>query len=109
MTTPNLSLPYLAAAQAQKHVTVNEAMDAIDGLIQLTVISTTLTAPPAGPADGDRYIIAGSATGAWTGWDGSVAQFSGGVWHRIIPPDSKRFQLRLAQINQNSPKLRVNF
>lgn len=90
MTTPNLSLPYLAAAQAQKHVTVNEAMDAIDGLIQLTVISATLTAAPAGPADGDRYIIAGSATGAWAGWDGSVAHFSGGVWHRMVPLEGWR-------------------
>jgi len=85
MSTPNLALPYLAASQAQKHVTVNEALDALDGLVQLSVISTALTAPPGSPAEGDRYLIASGATGAWTGWDASVAQFSGGAWHRLIP------------------------
>ena len=85
MTTPNLALPYLAAAQAQKHVTVNEALDTLDGLIQLSVISALLVAPPGSPAEGDRYIIASGATGAWFGWDASVAQFSGGVWLRLVP------------------------
>jgi len=85
MTTPNLALPYLAAAQAQKHVTVNEALDHLDGIVQLSVISSTLTAPPASPTEGNRYIVAASATGAWAGWDGSVAHFSGGAWLRLIP------------------------
>jgi len=85
MTTPNLALPYLAAAQAQKHVTVNEALDHLDGIVQLSVISSTLTVPPATPSEGDRYIVAASATGAWAGWDGSVAHFSGGAWLRLIP------------------------
>jgi len=85
MTTPNLALPYLAAAQAQKHVTVNEALDHLDGLVQLSVISSSLTAPPVAPAEGDRYIVAASATGAWAGWEGSVAHFSGGAWLRLVP------------------------
>jgi len=85
MTSPNLALPYLAAAQAQKHVTVNEALDALDRLVQLSVISAGFTKPPASPAEGDRYIVAGSATGAWAGWEASVAQFSGGAWHRLTP------------------------
>jgi Protein of unknown function (DUF2793) len=85
MTTPNLALPYLAAAQAQKHVTVNEALDALDGLVQLSVISAALSIPPGSPAEGDRYITASGATGAWVGWDASVAQFSGGAWLRLIP------------------------
>ena len=83
--TPNLALPYLAAAQAQKHVTVNEALDALDGLVQLSVISANLAVPPGAPVEGDRYIAAIGATGAWAGWDDSVAQFSGGAWHRLIP------------------------
>ncbi len=85
MTTPNLALPYLAAAQAQKHITVNEALDALDGLVQLSVISAGLTAPPVSPTEGDRYIVAAGATGAWAGWDASVAQFSGGAWLRLVP------------------------
>jgi hypothetical protein len=45
---------YLFAAQAQKHVTVNEALRLLDGLVQLAVLDRHLTAPPASPADGDR-------------------------------------------------------
>lgn len=85
MTTPNLALPYLAAAQAQKHVTVNEAFDALDGLVHLSVITAGFTIPPASSAEGDRYIVASGATGAWAGWDASVAQFSGGAWLRLVP------------------------
>jgi hypothetical protein len=33
--TPNLSLPYILAAQAQKHVTHNEAIRALDVLVQI--------------------------------------------------------------------------
>jgi uncharacterized protein DUF2793 len=84
-STPNLALSYLAAAQAQKHATVNEALDHLDGLVQLSVISSILTLPPTNPTDGDRYIVAASAIGAWAGWDDSVAHFSGEAWLRMIP------------------------
>ncbi|WP_428542644.1 DUF2793 domain-containing protein [Profundibacter sp.] len=83
--TPNLSLPYLAAAQAQKHVTVNEALSLIDALAQMAVVAVGATSPPATPAEGDRHIIGSSATGAWSGWDNSIALFSGGAWLRLIP------------------------
>ena len=85
MTTPNLALPYIAAAQAQKHVTHNEALDRLDGLVQLSVQDRDLTAPPASPAEGDRYIVAAGATGTWAGWDGDVTMFSGGAWVRLTP------------------------
>ncbi|SHF42098.1 Protein of unknown function [Ruegeria intermedia] len=85
MTTPNLALPYIAAAQAQKHVTHNEALDRLDGLVQLSVKDRDLTTPPPSPTEGDRYIVATGATGAWAGWDGDVALFSGGVWVRLAP------------------------
>ncbi len=90
MTTPNLALPLLSAAQAQKHVTVNEALSRLDGLVQLSVQERNLTAPPASPADGDRYIVAAGATGAWTGWDGDVVLFTGGAWVRLRPQEGWR-------------------
>ncbi len=83
--TPNLSLPYLAAAQAQKHVTVNEALSLIDALAQMAVVAVGATSPPATPAEGERHIIGTGATGAWNGWDNSIALFSGGAWLRLIP------------------------
>ncbi len=84
-TSTHLLLPYLLAAQAQKHVTVNEALRLLDGLVQLAVLDRDLTAPPGAPAEGDRYIVAGAATGAWTGWDGSVAYWVDGAWMRLVP------------------------
>jgi hypothetical protein len=51
-TTTNLLLPYILAAQAQKHVTHNEALRLLDGLVQLSVLDRDLTAPPDSPADG---------------------------------------------------------
>lgn len=54
--TPNLGLPLLAAAQSQKHVTHNEALEELDGLVQCSVISRTLTSPPGSPADSREYL-----------------------------------------------------
>ena len=74
--TTHLGLPYLAAAQAQKHVTHNEALSRLDAVVQLAVIDTTLTVPPGSPAEGDRYIVADGATGAWAGMTASSRRLS---------------------------------
>lgn len=79
-TTPNLVLPYLAAGQAQKHVTLNESLRMLDALVQLGVISRALAAPPASPSDGDRHIVAAGPTGAWSGHAGKIAAFQDGGW-----------------------------
>ena len=55
-TTTHLGLPYLLAAQAQKHVTHNEALRLLDAMVQLSVLDRTRTAPPASPADGNRTV-----------------------------------------------------
>ena len=84
-STTNLLLPYLMAAQAQKHVTHNDALRLLDGLVQLSAKSRGLTAPPADPSDGDRYIVASGATGIWAGWDLNVALWIDGAWLRLPP------------------------
>jgi hypothetical protein len=83
--TPRLALPAIEAAQAQKHVTHNEALTLVDALIQLAVESRTLTTPPGTLVDGACYIPAAGATGAWAGWSGQIALFSGGGWIRVVP------------------------
>lgn len=83
--TANLSLPYISASQAQKHVTHNEALRLLDGLVQLSVIDRDLTAPPGSPSAGDRYIVASGGSGAWTDWDGAIAYFVDGVWMQLQP------------------------
>lgn len=88
--TTHLQLPLLAAAQAQRHVTHNEALLRLDALVQLAVIDRDLTAPPAIPSDGDRYIPASGATGAWADWDWNIAWFVDGVWTKLVPREGWR-------------------
>ncbi|MEQ1614009.1 MAG: DUF2793 domain-containing protein, partial [Hyphomicrobiaceae bacterium] len=83
--SPNLNLPYILAAQAQKHVTHNEAVRALDAIVQLSVLDRDLTAPPATPADGDRYIVAATPTGSWSGQAGNIAAFQDGAWAYYAP------------------------
>ncbi len=85
--TPNLALPYILAAQAQKYVTHNEAIRALDCLVQLAVESRALTAPPSSPAEGARYIVAASPSGAWTGNAGKIAAFQDGAWIFYAPKE----------------------
>lgn len=54
---------------------------------QNPVISKTLAAPPGSPALGDRYLIAATPTGAWSGRAGSIAEYVGGLspWAFVAP------------------------
>jgi hypothetical protein len=83
--TPNLGLPYIMAAQSQKHVTHNEAIRALDALVQLAVLDRDLAAPPVSPAEGARYIVGGSPTGAWSGHTDEVAAYQDGAWMLYAP------------------------
>lgn len=82
--TPLLGLPLLSAAQAQKHVTHNEALLLLDAIIHLSVVSRAVAGPPAAE-DGARYLVAASPTGAWAGQPGKVALLQGGGWVFITP------------------------
>jgi hypothetical protein len=83
--TPNLHLPYIMAAQAQKHVTHNEAIRALDAVVQLAVLDRDLTVPPAAPTEGARYVVAAAASGAWAGHVGAVAAWQDGAWAFYAP------------------------
>ncbi len=84
--TPHLGLPLIAAGQAQKHVTHNEALSQLDALVQLACLDKDLAAPPASPAEGDRYLVTvASPTGAWTELSGQVVRYADGVWTGVTP------------------------
>jgi hypothetical protein len=83
--TINLNLPLLAAAQAQKHVTHNEALDALDALVHLTVIERGRDDPPPGAAEGERWIVGPAPTGDWAGRAGDVAFRRDGAWRFFTP------------------------
>lgn len=84
-STPILQLPYILPSQAQKHVTHNEAIRLLDVIVQLSVMARDVTTPPANPAQGDRYILANGANGAWAGRDGQIALFENGAWQFFAP------------------------
>ncbi len=88
----NLQLPYLSPAQAQKHVTVNESLRRLDALVQLAVVSATITAQPASPADGAVYILpAGKSGAAWGAMTtGALAYYRDGAWEQIVPREGWR-------------------
>lgn len=83
MTTPILELDELEDSQSQPHVPLNAAVRALEQYAQLLVLDLDLSSPPAA-VDGDCYIVASGGSGAWAGWDNSIAYYSGG-WLRIEP------------------------
>ncbi|MFN5996465.1 MAG: DUF2793 domain-containing protein [Paracoccaceae bacterium] len=83
--TTILSLPLILPAQAQKHVTHNEALVQLDLIVQLAVINRTLTTPPGLPSIGDRHIVAAGATGPWVGQAGRIALFTEAGWQYTQP------------------------
>ena len=97
--TPLLRLPLLESAQAQKHVTHNEALMRLDWAIHLSVISRALAAPPVTVAEGARYLLPAAPSGAWAGQAGRIAVLQGGGWifeapragWRLWVEDEKKF------------------
>ncbi|MCL6707290.1 DUF2793 domain-containing protein [Pseudomonas sp. R2.Fl] len=83
-TTPNIGMPYLMPAQAQKHVTHNEALQRLDAVTQL-VLTARLSEPPETPEQGQCFAVAAGASGTWAGMDGRLAVWLDGAWHFIEP------------------------
>ncbi|MEK5036356.1 DUF2793 domain-containing protein [Paenibacillus sp. FSL R7-0302] len=52
---------------------------------QASVKDQNLTAPPASPAEADRYIIPSGATGAWAGKTNQIAEYASGAWAYYVP------------------------
>lgn len=83
--TTRFELPLLQASQAQKHVTVNEALTRIDGLLQLTLKSVSLNTPPLTPQDGEAYGVSLASVNDWAGQEGAIALYVNGGW-TFVPP-----------------------
>lgn len=83
--TFRLALPLLDPAQAQKHVTVNEALVRLDALVQVNLASIGGTTPPGSPAEGEVHAVGNGATGLWAGQDGYLALYLNGGWAFVAP------------------------
>ncbi|MCM2400978.1 DUF2793 domain-containing protein [Rhizobium sp. S153] len=82
--TSNLALPYILPAQAQKHVTHNEALQRLDAIVQLT-IAGSLHEPPAEAEEGDCYWVLSPASGAFSGKSERLAFRQDDAWIFITP------------------------
>ncbi|MDS9466010.1 DUF2793 domain-containing protein [Paracoccus sp. MBLB3053] len=88
--TANLELPLLLPAQAQKHVTVNDAMMRLDGAIDLVLQSLSRAMPPDTVEDGQCWGVPMGASNAWEGQGGKIAIGSNGGWIFARPKLGRR-------------------
>ncbi|NBS66857.1 MAG: DUF2793 domain-containing protein [Betaproteobacteria bacterium] len=83
---PNLGVSYGWAARESGW---NAGMDAnlklLDAVLQLSVKSRAVAVPPGTPANGDRYIVGASPSGAWAGKAAQVAVRIEGAWTFFVP------------------------
>ena len=92
-----LLLPYIQGAQAQKHVTHNEALERLDLAVQAVVEGVGAEAPPAEPVPGQCWALGVAPTGAWDGQAGMIAMSAiGGGWVFVAPSEGWRVWDRAA-------------
>lgn len=86
--SPLLGITSLEANQDSAHITVNEGTVALEAFGQLSVKSRTTAAQPGSPANGDRYLLTGSPTGAqWSTQANKLAVYVGTAWKFFTPKE----------------------
>src|SRR5712691_1817284 len=85
LLSPNLSLDYIDVNSAQREVVHNSAVRSLDALVQLAVLDRDLASPPGSPANGQRWIVAASPTGAWAGHAKQIAAWQDSSWRFYVP------------------------
>jgi hypothetical protein len=92
--SPRLQLPLLSPGQAQKEMTHNEALQALDHLVSACVEEPPLQTAPAAAAVGSTYIVAALPTGSWSLFPHHLATFTIGGWRFIAPAEGLRAIIR---------------
>lgn len=92
--TARLSMSLVQPAQAQKHVTVNEALMRLDGMVNLILESASVATPPATVLDGQCWGVPPAPQGAWAGQAGRIAIGSNGGWVFVPPSRGMRAFIR---------------
>lgn len=85
--TPRFALPLLAAGQAQKELTHNEALALIDAALHAAVEEVGVDAPPTEPAEGACWIVGSAPTGVWSAHAGAIAGWTDGGWRFVAARD----------------------
>jgi hypothetical protein len=85
-TDPNLGLNYgWLLGESGWNAGMDTNLKKLGATVGLSVIDRDLTAPPASPLDGDRYLVPPAATGAWSGRTNQIAVRIGGAWEFHAP------------------------
>lgn len=79
----------MRAGQSQKEGFVNEALVRIDTLLH-GAVEAEAAVPPDAPGEGQCWLVAEGARGAWNGQSGKIAAFAGGNWLFFAPRDGMR-------------------
>jgi Protein of unknown function (DUF2793) len=85
LQSDRLKLPLMAAAQAQKEVTHNEALALADIAVQAVVQAVAPALVPSAPTSGQCWIAGTAPTGAWSGRAGHIAAWTAGGWRFVAP------------------------
>ncbi|MGY6535334.1 MAG: DUF2793 domain-containing protein [Pararhodobacter sp.] len=72
-------------AQAQKHVTHNEALMLLDLMVQMGLQALEATDPPPAPEAGHIWALGPAPSGAWAGQGGKLAAWVDGDWLFVSP------------------------
>ena len=80
----NFGSPSVVLGQGDADVIYNKLRNLIGALLGGSVKNRTTTAPPAA-IEGDRYLIAATATGLWTSKEKQIAAWQDGAWQYYSP------------------------
>ena len=83
--SPITGVPLLPENAAGNYVLVNSAILRLEQVAAGRVLDRNLTAPPGSPAEGDAYIVAATATGAWATHEAKIAFYQNAAWQFITP------------------------
>jgi hypothetical protein len=80
MNTINNGIPFVPENTIDPAAGLNISLNTIDALLQVLVVSVGANTPPGSPANGARYIVGTSPTGAWAGQANKLARWLDGAW-----------------------------
>jgi hypothetical protein len=80
MNTVNNGIPLVPENTIDQAAGLNLALNTIDALLQVLVVSVGLNTPPGSSANGARFIVGTEPTGPWAGQANKLARWLDGAW-----------------------------
>lgn len=80
MASINNGIEFVPESTIDPAAGLNESINIIDALLQLSVLTVGGNTPPGSPTEGDRHIVGTSPTGAWASQAGKLARYLDSSW-----------------------------